>query len=455
MDKRRVWLAGMWVVAIGAIAAIYLTLEPEPADSRTRTGGDAPTFGVTDRAPAGSRASLAVEEDNPSPRFYRGGRRHTGRSSFVGPAHAARAWRVALQGRVSAQPVVADDGTIYVGAHDHLLHAISPEGQPLWTADLHHRVWSAATVADDGAILVGSDADAFFSLDKTNGATRWRIRAEGDADGAASIAPDGTIELTAGNHLYAIAPDGTVRWRFEARGPFLLSTPAIDSDGTAYVGSLDDHVYAVAADGRMRWDYATENDVSSSPVIGDDGTIYFGSDDEHVHAISRDGARRWRTDVDGYVRAPVALGRRGDVLAAVYGPRPRVVSLDAHDGTERWSFPVTVSSTSEVGVASGPLVDADGNIYFGAHDDFVYSLDADGALRWIHQTGGDIDSSPILTPQGLLLVGSDDGYLYAIRDAAPSSESDAGAADAGSPETAPQAPTAIPPAPAPASAPAP
>jgi outer membrane protein assembly factor BamB len=427
MERRRLAIAAMWIAALGAIAAIYFNLEPERDGTRTRQGGEAPTFVAgEDLAPETSRGELAVAEERGSPGHFRGGPRHTGRSPFVGPAHAARSWRYDAGGRITAQPVVAPDGTIYVGAHDHRLHAIGPEGEGRWSKDLHHRIWSAAAVGDDGTVLVGSDVGALFALDPADGSTRWRVRAEGDADGPVTLAPDGTIHFAAGPHVYALAPGGEVRWRFEARGPFLLSSPAVDVDGTVYAGSIDDRVYAVAADGRMRWDYETGGDVSSSPVIGDDGTLYFGSDDGHVHALTRDGERRWRTHLDGYVRAPVALGRNGDVIAAVYGPQPRVVSLDAEDGSLRWYFPVTVSETSEIGVASGPLVDAEGNIYFGAHDDFLYSITGDGELRWIHQTGADIDSAPILTAEGLLLVGCDDGHLYAIED-------DPEARDAGAP----------------------
>ena len=159
-----------------------------------------------------------------------------------------------------------------------------------------------------------------------------------------------------------------------------------------------------------------------------------------MHAVDRDGNRRWRTHLDGYVRAPVALGRNGDVIAAVYGPTPRVVSLDAADGELRWYFPVTVSDSSEVGIASGPLVDVDGNLYFGAHDDYVYSLSGDGDLRWIHELGEDIDSAPVLREDGALIIGCDDGFLYAIGASAdepsPEDAGEAGAEDAGAPDDA-------------------
>lgn len=416
MDKRRWMLAGMWVAAILAIGAIYVTLEPPAEDAPTLDLEAAPLYEAErDRAPAASRLDLPVGDDEGSPSVYRGGRRHTGRSPYRGPASAERVWRYEAGGRITAQAVVAPDGTIYVGDHARHLHALRPNGERLWVAHTFGPVWSAAAVIGD-TVYVGSDADAFFALSRDDGRARFRIHADGDADGSISVAPDGTLRFTAGRDLYALRPDGELLWRFRTRGGFLLSTPAIDEDGTAYVGSLDDHLYAVASDGRMRWSYRTGGDISSSPVIGDDGTIYVGSDDRHVHAVTRDGERRWATDLDGYVRAPVALGRDGSVIAAVYGPQPRVVSLDAADGSVRWYFPVGIDQPAETGIASGPLVDAGGNVYFGAPDDFVYSLTPQGRLRWIHRTGGDVDAAPILTPEGVLLVGCDDGFLYAIAD---------------------------------------
>ncbi len=431
MDRRRWMIAGMWIAALAAIGGIYLTLEPDADDARTLDVDEAPLFQAgRDRAPAASRMDLPVAEDEGSTEVYRGGPRHTGRSPYRGPAHAARAWRYAAGGRITAQAVIAEDGTIYVGDHERQLHAVTPEGERRWIAQTFGPVWSAAAVIGDG-VFVGSDADAFLALSRDDGSTRWRVHVDGDADSSIGVAPDGTLRFAAGRDLYAVGTDGELRWRFRARGVFLLSTPAIDDDGTAYIGSIDDHLYAVAADGRMRWSHRTAGDISSSPVIGDDGTIYFGSDDKHVYALTRDGRRRWRTDLDGYVRAPVALGRDGSVIAAVYGPEPRVVSLDALDGSIRWYFPVGIDESSETGIASGPLVDVDGNLYFGAQDDFVYSLTPAGRMRWIHETGADVDAAPILTPDGTLIVGSDDGYLYAIRDDGGAGAPEAGSLDGG------------------------
>jgi outer membrane protein assembly factor BamB len=238
--------------------------------------------------------------------------------------------------------------------------------------------------------------------------------ARGDVDTGIAFAPDGSLIFAAGEDVWSVGRDGTPRWRFHARIK-IYSAPAIDDDGTVYVGAQDDFFYAIAPDGRLRWRVEIHDDVDSSPVIGDDGTIYFGSDNREVQALDRNGRELWRADVGGYVRAPLSLGRRGDVLVPVFGPTPRLVSLDARTGEERWSFSVDAGASSDLGVGTAPLVDVDGNIYFGADDGFIYAISADGALRWVHHTEDRVDSDPVLGLDGTLYVGSDDDHLYAIR----------------------------------------
>ena len=154
--------------------------------------------------------------------------------------------------------------------------------------------------------------------------------------------------------------------------------------------------------------------IDSSPVVGDDGTIYFGADDRRVYAVGSDGRKRYDVELGGFIRGPVALGADGALIVPVMGPRPRVVCLDAPTGEERWVFALPMTDSRELGVMSGPLIDAAGAIYFGGHDDYVYALSPAGQLRWAHPVDGDVDAPPALGVDGVLYVGSDDGRLYAI-----------------------------------------
>ena len=81
---------------------------------------------------------------------------------------------------------------------------------------------------------------------------------------------------------------GTVLWDFET-GDAVSSSPAIGSDGTVYVGSLDNKLYALdGKSGAKLWEFETGHDVVSSPAIGSDGTVYVGSLDEKLYAIKTD-----------------------------------------------------------------------------------------------------------------------------------------------------------------------
>ena len=49
-----------------------------------------------------------------------------------------------------------------------------------------------------------------------------------------------------------------------------------------------------------------------------------------------------------------------------------------------------------------------------------YSVDPNGGMRRVFRAAANVDGDPIITPDGALLIGSDDGNIYALRaDAIP------------------------------------
>ena len=66
----------------------------------------------------------------------------------------------------------------------------------------------------------------------------------------------------------------------------MISSPAIGSDGTVYVGSRTNKLYAInGKSGVKLWEFETGDIVDSSPAIGSDGTVYVGSMDKKLYAI--------------------------------------------------------------------------------------------------------------------------------------------------------------------------
>lgn len=434
--RRHRGIVALWVIAGGALVAIWWSQRGEVADPDLGAA-EAPLRTHTDRSPdrAARDPRRATIPRAGAPTMFRLDARRSGQSPFRAPPRVVRKWRYEAGARITAQPVLASDGTVLVGGHDGFFYAVR-EAELVWRKQLGGPVYSTALLSRDGATLyVGCDADRFFALDVRTGAIRWTLRTEGDADTSAVLRADGTLLFGAGTDLWAVrARDGHVVWRFRARDK-IYASPALDGDDTIYFGSQDDYFYALDRDGRMRWSFKTQDDNDASPAVGDDGTVYFGSDDEHVYALSPEGERRWATDLDGYVRAALALGRDGSVIATTLGPRPRVVALDPTTGEQRWSFSTELTQSRDLGILSAPTIGADGTVYVGAQDDYLYALDG-GRLRWVQPLGGDVDSAPVIGPDGTLYVGSDDRGIWAF-GAAPDLEAtvdetdDAGSTDGG------------------------
>lgn len=75
-----------------------------------------------------------------------------------------------------------------------------------------------------------------------------------------------------GQSPYTSDADGTIKWYINFPDG-IRGTPAIDIDGTIYVG-MNSGLYAINPDGTIKWSYPAAGSEYSSPVISQDGIIY-------------------------------------------------------------------------------------------------------------------------------------------------------------------------------------
>jgi outer membrane protein assembly factor BamB len=396
-------LSALGAAALSANVAHWKRANHSPAVAASGTA--APS------APASVRAGDGRVAPGP-PSMLHLDPRHTNRSPFRGPRSVKIEWTFDTGGPVEAAPIVLDDGTIVVASLGGTLFALDPAGQVRFRVELADRIY-ASPLASGDLLFIGSDNHRFWGITRA-GVVRFRMDTEGDMDTGAVPTPWGGIVFASGSVVYASKPDGTLLWRSRARRKS-YSSPAVGEDGTVFVGSQDHHLYAIAPDGQIRWSQDLGADVDSSPAVEDDGTVVAGTDNGEIIAFEPErGGFKWRAHVGGYVRGAISLGRDGTVLAGTYGPTPRLVGLAPDDGAERLSFSIPGNGASEFGIHGGPVEDAAGRLYFGTQDDQVYCVGADGKLVWKFKTGADVDAPVVITPEGRLLVGSDDGKLYVL-----------------------------------------
>jgi hypothetical protein len=198
-------------------------------------------------------------------------------------------------------------------------------------------------------------------------------------------------------------------WQFET-GDAVVSSPAIGSDGTVYVGSYDKKLYAInGKSGVKLWEFETGGGVQSSPAIGSDGTVYVGSYDKKLYAINgKSGVKLWEFETGGGVNSSPAIGSDGTVY--VGSGDKKLYAINGKSGVKLWEF-----QTGDW-VYSSPAIGSDGTVYVGSKDNKLYAINGKSGVKlWEFQTGGKVSSSPAIGSDGTVYVGSLDKKLYAIK----------------------------------------
>ena len=166
--------------------------------------------------------------------------------------------------------------------------------------------------------------------------------------------------------------------------------------------------------GGLRWQVRTQGPVRSTPAVAG-GRIYFGSGDGRIYAVDLQGRPLWVSDTGAAVSSsPAVVGGR------VYAQNRDgvVLALSADDGKIVWRAQTGIDVPFEWGFESGDMyvsspVVVDGLVLVGSGDGHLYALDAaSGKGKWRVQTGGRVRSSPAVS-DGIVYVGSMDGSVYA------------------------------------------
>jgi outer membrane protein assembly factor BamB len=151
------------------------------------------------------------------------------------------------------------------------------------------------------------------------------------------------------------------------------------------------------------WTYETGARVFASPVVGHDGTIYVGSLDGQFVALRRDGSLKWRYSA-GQKVYPSALVVGTSVIFGTH--QQELVSLSL-DGQPRWKLPL--KDVVDASATLGP----DGRIYVVANG--AYAVDLLGRMHWHKPTAGHVRTAPAIHPGRLVIIGTTEGSLLAIR----------------------------------------
>jgi len=325
---------------------------------------------------------------------------------------ASLAALAAIPPTVRAQDRLLQDWTMFHGdaRHSGWTGADAPHDSLLaWTRFTGDSIfYSSPVVASDGTIYIGTAGEELLALDP-DGEVRWRYRTLGNLKYATpAIGPDGRIYVgDAAGMFYAINPDSTKAWTFQAGGA-IKSSATIGPGGEIYFGCDDGLLYALDHDSSLRWTYPAGDTIRSSPAVAPDSTVLFGCYDSYLYALRPDGTLRWRALTGGPIKyASPAVDTANVVYCGSYDGFLYAVTTSQEF---LWACPL------ENAIRSTPAIGPEGRTFVCAGTR-LFCLKPDGDIEWHRDTGGVIYSSPLYYSEDqAIVVGSDDGRLHCVHE---------------------------------------
>jgi outer membrane protein assembly factor BamB len=241
--------------------------------------------------------------------------------------------------------------------------------------------------------------------------------------GCPAVDKDGTIYISTGifrwtdwGSLYAVNPDGTVKWSFDCQNN--AYSPVIGQNGMVFIQDFHNTVYAVATTGELKWKF---NDFENKlivfydmgqriPAVGSDGTVYIASDG--LYALNpENGNKLWRFNplLGKSCRQSPVIGQDGTIYIFIHQCDFYAVNPD---GTEKWH--AKLDHEDEM-TFSCPAIDKEGVLYIPAEkglNGFVYAFNSDGTRRWkytVEGFGRTVRSAPAFGADGTIYITTKSG----------------------------------------------
>jgi outer membrane protein assembly factor BamB len=268
-------------------------------------------------------------------------------------------------------------------------------------------------VAADGTIYVAVTSGKLYAI-APNGTLRWIFL--GAQAGQVSVGADGTIYVAgavpdpAGSGsvgaIIAIAPNGTEKWRFTQTGQLIMAGPSLGPDGNIYAVTMAGiGLFSLTPAGQLRFStgYFIDNGYVGEEIAFGPGQLYFSFDmagtgtPPSLFGYGLSGVQRFRVSSAGNNSRP-AVGPNGNVVIESF---PSSVGLSlasyAPSGSLLWSFYQWPGNTEE-----HPDVGPDNVAYTVRNLATLFAIAPTGLERW-HYVDASILFEPRVRPQNDLL----------------------------------------------------
>jgi len=286
-------------------------------------------------------------------------------------------WKFRTEEAIYASPLVSE-GILYIGSMDSTFYAIDARnGKEKWQYHSDASIQSTATAYEN--LVIFESGNRLLAL-TNRGKIKWQRN------------------LYDGEMINQIDP-----WDYHHSSPYLHK-------GIIYIGTEQGILLGIEAkSGRqvLRCQTLTGQTIRTTPVVSDN-LVFYGDWDGVLYANDiSNGSLAWKFDTrtDGTYPWPNSIlsslvAQQGQLYFA--GKSNRLYSLDALTGNKNWHY----SSPTDQWLIGGPVL-AEGVIYLGSSDQHLFhAIDAQsGNLIWSTGLDGRIWGRALIQ-DGLVYIGS-------------------------------------------------
>jgi outer membrane protein assembly factor BamB len=342
--------------------------------------------------------------------MYKHDSQRSGRSSYdTSNNPGIEKWTYYMESGSDGSIAIDRDGNIYAVSNSEEIYALYPNGTKKWEYKLPTPYPMELVLGQDGTIFVGTTR-GFYALN-LNGTLKWTLDVGGEKNyvGYPTIDANGTVYVgTADGYLYAIYPNGTLKWEYKIN--YWVSASAVDKQGNIYFASRNKRVYCLNSNGTLRWRTREIEYFDNGPVIDDNGTIYLSPRTDWLYAYYPNGTEKWRTDLPDSEGMP-SIAPNGNII--VPGRHYYIMALEPSYGNILWKHPVEDNYDR----FPPSVIGADGTVYFAYSNDeqigYMCALNPDGSLKWKTSFTSDIQPYSLLSTYGAPAIGAD-GTVYVV-----------------------------------------
>lgn len=297
-------------------------------------------------------------------------------------------WKFKTGGAVSSSPAIANDKIWFTSRDGYLYSLDASSGNEIWKfqfgKDLgKQNYWdyylSSPNIVDN-ILYIGSGDGNLYAIDINSKSVKWKHDIGSKIRCTPAVSGDMVFFGGMDGNFYAVSKNnGEEKWKFATSGASIkfedvgndrtsiFCSPSVSSQyGVVIFGGRDGFAYALnTSDGKLKWNFDHKGSWVLSTAIKDDNAYVGSGSASFIQCVDiNTGQERWHSKTKSAVFSSMSVTNDAIYFADFFGT---VCAIDSKYGEKIWSFPLGSR------VLSTPVI-SDGVVYCSSDDGILYAL---------------------------------------------------------------------------------